>query len=29
LEELEPEIPIEEKYTMFRCPVHKKFFEMG
>ncbi len=22
LKELEPEIPIEVKYTMFKCPVH-------
>ena len=29
LKELEPENPVEEKYTMFKCPVHKKFFEMG
>ena len=29
MKELEPEIPIEEKLTMFKCPVHKKLVEMG
>ncbi len=29
MKEPELEIPIVEKFTMFRCPVHKKLVEMG